>query len=253
MKSRAAGVCVTLGVAVLGLVLSGCVVSSSGPSYTDLRLGTVRVAQSMTASTTVAPQQLDEYGLFYSTNREDVVNIDANEFDGFDSLATIVTNPDVKQVRVITSVAIQSDESGVPTVDAKNLTPGTTYYYRFYTIGRDSTGTTWRTLFEVGSHKTSNPTLASLKKSAGALAPAFSKMRFGYTDTLSASTSSSKITVVPALSSSHVRMRIDAGAWSNVRNKVVSVSKGHNKTLYIEVTATDGGVAIYTVKVVRKK
>jgi len=252
-KKRVASMIAALTVVALSLVLSGCVVGGGTPLYTDTAVGTVRVSQGIVASTTVDAQRLDEYGIFYSTNRDDVAYIEAEGYPYFINIATIVTNPDVKQIRVITGVDEAPGAVGTLTVDAKKLTPGTTYYYRFYTLGHEKDGTTWRTLFDTGSHKTSNPTLKSLTKSAGTLSPAFAKLKYSYTDTLSAGTSSSKITVVPALSNSKVRMRIDAGAWSSVRNKVVSVSKGASKTLYIEVTAADGGVANYTVRVVRKK
>jgi hypothetical protein len=252
-KTRVAGLIATLGIVVLSMLLSGCVTGAGTTTYTDRSVGTLRVSQPLTSAGDEGIQKLDEYGLFYSTNQADIVAIDSIEgYSGFDNDATIITNPDVKQVRVLAKYTAAADATGTLEVDAKRLTPGATYYYRFYTMGRSADGTVWRTLFSVGSHKTSDPTLKSLKKSAGTLSPGFSKMRLAYTDTLSKTTANSKITVVPTLSGSVVRMRIDAGAWSTVRNKVVAVSKGASKVLSIEVTAPDGGSAVYTVTVKRK-
>lgn len=251
-KGRVAGLCAALGVLVLSLVLSGCIVGTGTPTYADRSLGTVQAIQPMTADTQDG-QKLEEYGLFYSTNHDDVVALDQIPGQsGFDNDAVIITNPDVKQVRVLVKYTATSGQVGTLTVDAKKLTPGTTYYYRFYTIGQESGGTVWRTLFAVGSHKTADPTLKSLKASAGTLSPSFARLKYSYTDTISRTTASSKITVVPTISGASVRMRIDAGAWSSVRNKTVSVARGHSKTLYIEVSLPDGVVATYTVKVARK-
>jgi hypothetical protein len=236
----------------LALLVSGCTESEGPVTYTDVSLGSVRVLQPVVSSDST--QTLDEYGLFYSTDRDDVVALDSNPgYDGFDNDAVIITDPAVKQVRVLRSYVSYANQSGLLSVDAKKLTPGTTYYYRVYTIGHDVNGIVWRTLFTVGSHTTSNPTLKSLKKSAGTLAPSFSNMKFSYTCTISKSTPSTKITVVPTLSGSSVSMSLGGTPWAAGRSKVVSVAKGHNKTLSIRVIAPDGYGVVYAVKVVRKK
>jgi len=234
----------------LSLMLSGCITGAGTPAYTDTALGTVRAAQGVTAAND--SQTLDEYGLFYSTDSADVVAIDQGGSSSVVLPATIVTNPDVKQVRVILTQSISANQVGTLTVNAKRLTPGTTYYFRLYSIGRDSGGNVWRTLYAVGSHTTSNPTLKSLTRSKGTLTPSFSKTTYSYKNVISRYTSSSRITVVPTLSGSSVEMRIGTGAWSTVRSKLVSVTRGHSKTLYIKVTAPDGIVANYTVVVSRK-
>jgi hypothetical protein len=247
------GVFVALTIVAMALALSGCITDTGTPTYGDMSLGTVRAFQPMTADTQDG-QKLDEYGLFYSTNRDDVVALDQlGGNSGFDNDAVIITNPAVKQIRVLVKYTAGSGQVGTASVDAKNLTPGTTYYYRFYTIGHESGGTVWRTLFAVGSHTTSNPTLKSLKKSAGTLFPSFSKMTMNYAVTLSKSTASTKITVVPAVSGSVVSMAVEGAAWGIARSKVVSVAKGHDKVLYIRVIAPDGMGVVYSVKVIRKK
>jgi len=246
------GLLIVLVAMALALLLSGCMKNEGPPTYTHTSLGGVRVFQPVVSDN--ATQTLDEYGLFYSTNRDDVVGIDSNPgYDGFDNDATIITDPAVKQVRVLRSLYSSENQTGTLAVDAKSLTPGVTYYYRVYTIGHDRDGIVWRTLFTVGGYVTPNPTLRSLKKSAGTLAPAFSKMRLTYTCTISKSTSSTKITVVPALSGSSVSMSMDGTPWAAGRSKVVSVAKGHNKTLSIRVIEPGGFGVVYAVKVIRKK
>jgi hypothetical protein len=248
-RGRSVGLLVAAGLVVAALGLSGCIVDAGVPVAADTAVSTVRVSQGATAANVV--QTLDEYGLFYSTDRDDVVAIDQGGSASVVGLATIVTNPDVKQVRILLTHSITASEVGTFTVNAKKLTPGTTYHYRLYSIGRDSDGTVWRFLYGVGSHTTADPTLKSLKKSKGTLSPAFSKTKYAYTNAISRYTSSSKITVVPTLTGSVVEMRIDAGAWGLARSKSVAVSRGHSKTLSVRVTEPGGIVAIYTVLVSR--
>jgi Tfp pilus assembly protein PilV len=213
---------VLLALLVLSLGLTGCIVGVRPPAYSDTALGVVRASQGATALD--VEQTLDEYGLFFSTDRDDVVAIDEEGRTGT-VLASIVTNPDVKQVRVLLTHTIAASEVGTLTVDAKRLTPGATYYYRFYTIGRDGNGVVRRTLFTVGNHVTADPTLKSLARSKGTLSPAFSKTKYAYKNTISRTTASSRITVVPTLSGAAVEMKVDAGAWGTTRSKVVSVSR----------------------------
>jgi hypothetical protein len=235
----------------VSVVLAGCVVDVGTPASANTALGAFRVSQGATAQNVA--QTLDEYGLFVSTDRADVVAIDQGGNDGAVPGATIVTSPDVKQVRVILTRLTDPNEVGTFTVDAKKLTPGKTYYYRLYSIGHETDGTVWRTLYPVSSHVVANPTLKSLVKSKGTLSPSFSRTTYSYTNTISRNTSSSRITVVPTLSGSSVQMKIGAGSWSFVRTKLVSgISRGHSKTLYIKVTAPGGIIANYTVVVARK-
>jgi hypothetical protein len=234
----------------MSLVLSGCIADSGAPASANIALGTVRISQGATVVNEA--QTLDEYGLFYSTDRADVVAIAQGGSDSVIGLATIITNPDVKQVRTILTYSATANQVGTFTVDAKKLTPGATYYYRAYTIGHDASGAVWRTLYAVSSHVVSNPTLKSLSKSKGTLSPSFARTKYAYTNTISRTTASSKITVAPTLSGSSVQMSIDGGAWSFVRSKSVSVTRGHHKHLSIKVTAPGGITATYVVTVTRK-
>jgi hypothetical protein len=251
-KRRLARLPIVLVLAVLTLGMSGCVTAVGTPRIVDLGVGIAIAEQGVTALD--ADQILDEYGLFYSTNRNDVVNIDEAASDGV-VLATIVTNPDVKQVRVLLTHSIAPSEVGTFSVNFNKAVPGTTYYFRFYSIGRDDNGVVRRTLYAVGTHVTSNPTLKSLKRSKGTLSPSFSKTKWVYTNTISRYTSGSRITVVPTLAGSTVEMAWSAEdytTWTATRTKLVNVARGHHKELFIRVTAPDGIDAIYMVTVKRK-
>jgi hypothetical protein len=251
VKRKLAGVLAIVALLVLTLVLSGCVMSVGTPRFTELAVGIAQAQQGATALS--AEQILDEYGLFYSTDRNDVVNIDELGRDGTVG-AVIITNPDVRQIRVLLTHTIAASEAGTFTVNVRTV-PGTTYYYRFYSIGRDADGAVRRTLYTVAEHVTSNPTLKSLKRSRGTLSPAFSKTKYTYTNTISRYTSSSKITVVPTVSGSKVQMTLgdpEFGPWTTARTKTVSVSRGHQKQLSIRVTPPGGISATYTVTVRRK-
>jgi hypothetical protein len=248
-KGRLAGALVLL---ILAFGLSGCIVDAGAPVHYDVALGTVRVTQGTTAGSSA--QTLDEYGLFYSTDRDDVVAIDPAGSASATIPDAIRINPDVKQVRVLLTEAVAPNAVGSHFIDAKKLTPGVTYYFRGYSIGHvDSSGVIWRTLYDVFSRVTADPTLKSLKKSTGTLSPAFSRLTYNYKDTIKRTKKSSTITVVPNLSNSTVKMKIDAGAWTTVNHMKVSVSKGHSKTLTVRVTTASGIVADYTVVVYRKK
>jgi hypothetical protein len=249
---RLARLPVAIALAALVLATSGCVAAVRTPRYTDLALGIAKVEQGVTAFG--VSQSLDEYGLFYSTDRNDVVNIDQGASAEAVS-ATIITNPDVAQVRVLLTRETAPSEVGTFAVYLQKRVPGRTYYYRFYSIGRDNDGVVQHVLYAVGSHVTSNPTLKSLKKSKGTLSPSFSKTKYYYTNTISRSTPSSRITVVPTLAGSTVEVSWSAddyATWTVQSTKLVKVARGHHKTLYIRVTAPDGIHAIYTVTVTRK-
>jgi len=248
-----------LGLLVVALaasvVLSGCVASTTPSTFTDVSLGTATAQAVLTAENfgVGETQTLEEYGVFYSTNLDDIIGVDSFEATSAHPLATIISQPGVKQVRYQTAYIASPGEVGTITVKVKNLTPGTTYFYRLYTIGsRDSNGRRYVAINEVGSHAVSNPTLKSLVKSKGTLSPSFSRTRYVYTNTISRATSGSRITVVPTLVGSSVKMKIGGGVWSGVSSRLVSVAKGHSKILTVQVTAPDGVVANYTITVKRK-
>jgi hypothetical protein len=215
----------------------------------DVSLGTVKASQNVTAAN--ANQTLTEYGLFYSTNRDNVVAVSPSLEPSL-AIEPIIIAPEVQHVRVITNTAVAPSEVGTLTVNAKHLTPGTKYYFRFYTVGHDSS-TEYPTLYYIGSFTTANPTLKSIKTTRGKLSPTFSKTKYSYTNVIAASYGSAKITVAPTLGTSKVQMKIGTGSWSTVKSKTVAVTKGHSKTVYIRVTESSHHiVASYSVKVTRK-
>jgi hypothetical protein len=240
----------------VSVALSGCVLSAA-PTTTNTAFRTVNAQVRLTGFNhgPGQTQTLEEYGIFYSTVRQNVVDVDAGGSASvvIGDAATIVSGSGVQAATYRTAYVAEPSEVGTLTTTMKYLTPGATYYYRTYTIGkRDSNGKRYLTLNSVASFTTSNPTLKSLTKSRGTLSAKFAKTRLAYTNTISSSTSSSRITVKPTLSGSAVQMKIGSGSWSYVRSKLVSVSKHHSKILYIKVTAPDGITATYQVTVKRK-
>ena len=245
-----------LAVLVLALGLSGCIASTTSSSMTDTANGTVQAQAVLTAWNFGAgkTQTLDEYGIFYSTNRDDVVNVDSFGLDTAHWVLGSITIPaSVTRVQYLTSHIAAPAEVGTITATIKGLKPGATYYYRFYTVGKsDSDGVRYININEVATHVTSDPTLSSLSRSRGTLAPAFSKTKYAYTDTLSAGTASSRITVIPTLAGSSVQMKVGAGLFSVTRSKLVAVARHSSKVLTIQVTAPDGITANYVVTIKRK-
>jgi hypothetical protein len=255
-SSTKKGLVLLLVLAALALALSGCISTAKEPVHSDVSLGRVHIAQGITAANLSGHEQtLDEYGVFYSASRQAVVDVSSVEATGVSTAGTIITDPGVEQVRVVTDVFVDPSQVGTPTVDLKNLMPGKTYYYRFYTIGHDNTKNdiSYNTLYAVDSFKVADPTLKSMTTNRGKVSPTFSKTRYAYTKVLSAGTGSVKITVAPTVASSKVEMKVGTGAWATAKSKTASVSRHASKSVFIKVTdSAHHIVANYTVNVSRK-
>lgn len=250
-----------LGLVVMLLVVlvmsSGCKAEGTA-TYQNLGVGSVRVSQEGAQSTDAWAQNLSEYGLYYSTNRADVVNVDQQGRDvwlGWE-LYPIILRSDVPHVRIVTYQELAVSEFGTGTVDLTWLKQGERYYFRWYGIAQQDSGGAWiRSLTSVTSHVTlsHDASLKSIKTSRSRLVRSFLNTRYSYTVTLPRTTGSTKITVAPTRGASKVQMKIGSGSWSTVNNKTVSVSRGKSKTVYIRVTATDGStVKNYKVRVSRR-
>lgn len=253
MNGNRPGIAVVVAVVAL-LSLTGCISDAGTPGFQDLSLGRLKATQ---PAVTVAgsEQQILEYGVFYSTDRNAVVEVDQSDAatDSVNITPQIEFGNGASLVRRTVSGIVAGSTPGTLTTTLKNLTPGTTYYTRFYASGRlTSDGTVFSTLFPVASHTTSDPTLKRLSVSRGTFSPSFSRSVFAYTNTLSRSTSSSRITVAPTLDGSSVAMRVDGGAWADARSKLVSVARRSSKVVDILVTGPDGITAQYTVTLKRK-
>ncbi|NTU72284.1 MAG: cadherin-like beta sandwich domain-containing protein [Coriobacteriia bacterium] len=253
-------------IAVAALTLSGCVSSAKAPIQKNLSLGKVQVEQNTTSGN--IPQQLTEYGVFYSTSLQALKDVNQGAAAGQE--ATLNISPSVESrydlpyVKRQLSWQLSASEVGTLTVPIKGLKPGTKYYTRMYAIGTAkgtisilgfdviTPGDTVGALFPIGSITTSNPTLKSLTKSRGTLSPKFSKTKYAYTNTISSGTSKSRISVSPTLAGSSVQMKVGAGAFSLARSKTVSVARHGSKVLTIRVTAPDGITADYVVTIKRK-
>jgi hypothetical protein len=244
-----------IAVCVIALMaLTGCIQSAGTPGFKDLSLGRMTVTQPA-VSASGGEQQLLEYGVFYSTDRDAVVQVDQSEVptDGVNIGAVTESAPGTSVVRRTLARTVAESTPGTLAVTLKGLRPGTTYYTRFYAIARvSSSGYVWNTLFPVASHTTSDPTLKRLSVSRGSFSPSFDSGVYAYTNTLSRTTASSRITVAPTLDGSSVAMRVDGGAWADARSKLVSVARRTSKVVDILVTAPDGITAQYTVTVKRK-
>jgi hypothetical protein len=242
-------------IVALPFALSGCAASCGTPVAVNLAPGIVHAAQQVTAWSG-STQQLDEYGIFYSTNRDHIVGLSGvtTMSAAAGSIAT-----DVVQVSYLTpGQPVGDGQTATLTVTLTNLKQATRYYYRFYTVGPTSIpfASELAIVYDVGGVTTTSrdASLKSIKVSAGKLVPTFAKTRYSYSDTIAKSKSSVKITVASTVAGSKVQMKIGGGSWSTATSKVVGLSKGQSKMVFVRVTATDKlTVANYSVKVTRKK
>jgi len=252
------GLVVLVAVLAASVALSGCIASRGPSTLSNTGFGTVQATANLTAMD-FGPgktQTLEEYGIVCSTNRDDVVRVDGGTTGGARWVlgGGIEIPSDMKHVRYLRSDIVDPSQVGTITATLKGLKPGTTYFFRFYTVGkRDDTSLRYVNINEVITLQTSDPTLKSLTKSRGTLSPKFSKTKYTYTNTISRYTSGSRITVVPTLAGSSVQMKVGSGAFGAARSKYVKVSRGKSKVLTVRVTAPDGIAKDYVVTVKRKK
>ena len=137
--------------------------------------------------------------------------------------------------------------SGVFTVSASALTPGTAYTFAAYAT--NSQGTAYSV---TGSFTTlsNNGNLSNIALSSGTLAPAFASGTLAYTATVNYTTTS--ITVTPSTSQANAAIRVNGTTvTSGSASGSISLSLGSN-TINLLVTAQDGITAqSYAVTVTR--
>lgn len=245
-------------VLLVSLALAGCA-QQGAPSYTDPAIGSVRATRTGVQAWS-NDEHVVEYGVFYSKNRTDLVNVSPSATDTFQNeiISPWINIPSyLTYLRVPSYRAAAANATGTITVDLKGLAEGEKYYFRWYSINRlDSDGSLTYTLASVDSHVTlsHDATLKSISTSKGKLSPSFSKTTANYKVALTKSTGGAKITVASTRGASKIQMMVGNGSWSTTNNKTVSLNKGQSKTVFIKVTATDNvSVRNYAVKVSRAK
>jgi hypothetical protein len=242
--------------AVLTLAMTtGCVENDTPPTFRE-SAGTVSMSSVVTAAD-VSPQQLTEYGVFYSKNRDDIVAVNGVSYtSNLLSDEDFVVRDGVQRISVPTTMSISASQSGNMQVQIPGLSPNTTYYFRFYTVGYDQDDVLWKFALKVAEYTTvsTDATLKSLKPSPGKLSPKFSKSRTKYTVSVSAKTKKVTVRVAPSVSRSKVQLRVGSGKWKTTKSATASPKRGSSRTVYIRVTATNGKtVKAYSVKVKRRK
>lgn len=243
--------------AVLALsLLTGCVDSDSAPTSSEDPLGAVNLSAVITAAD-VSPQRLTEYGVFYSTSRDDIVAVNGVAYmNNLLSDEDFVVRDGVQRVSSPTDMQIAASQSGSLDESIAGLAPNTTYYYRFYTVGYDETDLLWKFAMQVGNFTTmsKDAKLKSITISKGKLSPAFRSTRTSYSTLVSAKTTKVGVTARAKVSGSRIKMKVGAGKWKTTRSVTVKPRRGKSVNVYIKATATDKVTTkSYLVKVRRKR
>jgi hypothetical protein len=243
-------------VVAFGVVSAGCVSDDTAP--TVRQSSGIATVSSVVTSADESPQYLDEYGLFYSTIRDDIVAINGVSYtNNLLSDEDFVVRPSVRRISLPSNTRyVSASEKGTISVTTPKLSAGTTYYFRLYTIGRDSDETQWKFALKVGQFTvaSSDTKLKSIKLSTGKLSPKFKNTKVSYKTTIAAKKSKVKITVAPSFVSAQVKMKAGSGKWKITKSINATPKKGKSQKVLIKVTATDGKtVKNYSVKVTRKK
>lgn len=253
---RMTAVTIVLALLLGSMTLIGCVESDTAPSFSQPTVGTATMRSAVTAAD-VSPQTLSEYGVFYSTSRDDIVAVNGvaytnNLLDDED----FVVRDGVRRIRIPSGVQVGASQTGELEVDIPSLVPNRTYYARFYTIGLDEDGYQWKFAMQVAQFKSisKDATLKSLKPSASKLSPRFTKSKSKYGVTLKARTKKVTLRATPTVSGSKVRMKVGSGKWKTTTKVTVRPKRGKSVKVLVRVTATDRKTAkTYTVKVKRKR
>lgn len=238
------------------LLTTGCVENDTMPSFMESTPGKATITTVVTGAD-VSPQTLTEYGVFYSTSRDDIVAVNGVPYtNNLLSDEDFTVRDGVRRISVPANVQVGARESGTLEVDVPDLKPNTTYYFRFYTVGYDESDSLWKFALKVAEYRTvsTDATLKLLKPSAGKLSPKFSKAETKYSVTLKAKTKKATIKAASSVGGSEVQMRVGSGKWRTAKSATVSLKRGASRKVYVKVTATDREtVKKYTVKVSRKK
>lgn len=137
----------------LPLLLVGCVEEDAPPKLYHVSSGVVRLTAAATAADE-SPQYLDRYGVFYSTSYDDIVAVTGQSYLSSPD-SEFVVRSSVQNVEIdAQGRQVAAKESGTLEATVSGLKPGAKYYFRFYTIGRDSDNTTWLRGFTVASYTT---------------------------------------------------------------------------------------------------
>lgn len=239
-------------------MLSGCV------EYDQIKTPSWNQATGETTFSTLvetgdySPQTLTQYGLFYSTNRSDIVAVTGTSFtislldDEDFYLASSVQTATVDAG----NTPIEAMQKGTLSVKIPNLKKNTTYYYRFFTVGTDPDEMVWKHALTVGSYTTpnNNAYLNAIKTKYGRLSPSFVKSRMTYTITIPAKYSSTVVTAVKNNSRQTLKTVVSGSTWSTNPSRTVRLAKGQTKTFRVNVKSSDGTTAkSYAVKVTRKR
>jgi alpha-tubulin suppressor-like RCC1 family protein len=140
-----------------------------------------------------------------------------------------------------------SATTGVFTVNASGLTPGTAYSYAAYATNSQGTSYSSTGTFTTLSN---NPNLSGLALSAGTLSPAFASGTTSYTAMVADTTSS--LTITPTVAQANATVKVNGTTVnSGIASGVISLGYGAN-TITTVVTAQDGiTTKAYTVIVNR--
>ncbi len=115
---------VGLAVAILLVsLLTGCVESDTPPSSAEAPIGTVALSTTITAADSPS-QTLTEYGLFYSTNRDDILAI--NGAGSLSRVTDFVLHSGVASVTVPANMPVTANQSETLGVSLSGLPPATT-------------------------------------------------------------------------------------------------------------------------------
>lgn len=138
--------------------------------------------------------------------------------------------------------------TGVFTLNADSLTPGTTYAFAAYATSAEGTGYSINGGFTTLSN---NANLTNLVPSAGSLSPGFSGGTTSYSASVSAMTAS--LTVTPTAAQANASVQVN-GATVASGNASAPISLGYGlNTITVTVTAQDGvTIKIYSVAVTRE-
>ena len=146
----------------------------------------------------------------------------------------------------VTNMAAAAGGTGVFTVNATSLTPGTAYTFAAYAT--NSAGTTYTT---AGSFTTvsNNANLASLVPGSGSLSPAFDPATTSYTLSVPYAVTSLSVTQTTAAGTATVN--VNGGAVvSGTASSAINLTVGIN-TITTVVTAQDSSTKSYTLVVTR--
>ena len=143
--------------------------------------------------------------------------------------------------------------TGVFTVNAASLTPGTSYTFKAYAT--NSEGTTYTTVATFTTQST-NADLIALTLSSGTLSPAFASAATGYATSVSNATTSVTVTPTRAQANATIETRVNGGSYTAVTSgspsETLALNVGSN-TVEVRVTAQDGTTTrTYTVAVTRQ-